>query len=59
MIPAALFAEKNRAAEWQQYFGENSEPVADAGAYQPFVEVRGSQASSSCRARRLKGMRDR
>jgi hypothetical protein len=40
MIPAALFAEKNTAAEWQQYFGENSKPVADVGAYPPFAEVR-------------------
>lgn len=40
MIPAALFAEKNPAAEWQQYFGENTETVADAGAYPPFAEVR-------------------
>jgi hypothetical protein len=40
MLPAALFAEKNPAAEWQQYFGENSEPVPDAGAYPPFAEVR-------------------
>ena len=40
MIPAALFAEKNPAAEWQQYFGENSQPVADAGAYPPFAEIR-------------------
>jgi hypothetical protein len=40
MISAALFAEKNPAAEWQQYFGENSEPVPDAGAYPPFAEVR-------------------
>jgi uncharacterized damage-inducible protein DinB len=40
MIPAALFGEKNPAAEWQQYFGENSEPVADTGAYPPFAEVR-------------------
>ena len=40
MIPTALFAEKNPAAEWQQYFGENSEPVADARAYPPFAEVR-------------------
>src|SRR5258708_10806403 len=39
-IPAALFAEKNSAADWQQYFGENSEPVADARAYPPFAEVR-------------------
>ena len=40
MIPAAFFAEKNPAAEWQQYFGENSEPVADPSAYPPFAEVR-------------------
>jgi hypothetical protein len=40
MIPAALFGDKNPVAEWQKYFGENSEPVADAGAYPPFVEVR-------------------
>ena len=40
IIPAALFAEENPAAEWQQYFGENSEPVADARAYPPFAEVR-------------------
>jgi len=40
IIPAALFAEKNPAAEWQQYFGENSQPVADARAYPLFAEVR-------------------
>ncbi len=40
MIPAALFGEKNPVAEWQQYFGENSVTVADAGAYPPFAEVR-------------------
>jgi uncharacterized damage-inducible protein DinB len=40
MIPAVLFGEKNPAAEWHQYFGENSEPVADSGAYPPFAEVR-------------------
>src|SRR6202051_3549302 len=39
-IPAAHFAEKNPAAELQQYFCENSEPVADARAYPPFAEVR-------------------
>lgn len=39
-IQAILFGDKNPAAEWQQYFGENSEPVADARAYPPFVEVR-------------------
>ncbi|WP_035358065.1 DinB family protein [Edaphobacter aggregans] len=39
-IPAILFGEKNPAAEWQQHFGENSEPVADASAYPPFAEVR-------------------
>jgi uncharacterized damage-inducible protein DinB len=40
MIPAVLFGENNPAADWQQYFGENSEPVADAKAYPPFSEVR-------------------
>jgi uncharacterized damage-inducible protein DinB len=40
MIPAALFAEKNPAAEWQQYFGEGSEAVADARAYPPLDKVR-------------------
>src|ERR1700756_1017487 len=39
-IPAILFGEKNPAGEWQQCFGENSEPVADASAYPPFSEVR-------------------
>src|ERR1700732_403361 len=40
MIPVVFFGDKNPAAEWQQYFGENSEPVADASAYPPFAEVR-------------------
>jgi uncharacterized damage-inducible protein DinB len=39
-IPAILFGEKNPAVEWQQYFGENSEPFADVTAYPPFAEVR-------------------
>jgi uncharacterized damage-inducible protein DinB len=39
-IPAILFGDKNPAAEWQQYFGEGTEPVADASAYPPFAEVR-------------------
>jgi uncharacterized damage-inducible protein DinB len=40
MIPGVLFGEKNPVAEWQKYFGESSEPVANAGAYPPFAEVR-------------------
>jgi hypothetical protein len=40
MIPAVIFGGKNPAGEWQQYFGESSEPVGDAGAYPPFAEVR-------------------
>jgi uncharacterized damage-inducible protein DinB len=40
MIPAVFFGDKNPAAEWQHYFGENSEPVADPSAYPPFAEVR-------------------
>ena len=39
-IPAVLYGEENRAAEWQKYFGEHSQPVNDAGAYPPFVAVR-------------------
>ena len=40
MIPMVLYGEKNPVAEWQNYFGENSEPIADAGAYPSFVAVR-------------------
>jgi hypothetical protein len=40
MIPAVFFGEENPAAAWHQYFGENSEPVADSDAYPPFAEVR-------------------
>jgi len=40
MIPAVFFGAKNPAAEWQQYFGENSEPVSDPSAYPPLTEVR-------------------
>jgi hypothetical protein len=40
MIPGVLFGDKNPVAEWQQYFGENSEPVDNASAYPPFAEVR-------------------
>jgi len=40
MIPVVFFGDKNPAAEWRQYFGESSEPVADASAYPPFAEVR-------------------
>ena len=40
MIPGVLFGDKNPVAEWQQHFGENSEPVDNAGAYPPLREVR-------------------
>jgi uncharacterized damage-inducible protein DinB len=40
MIPSVLFGDKNPAAEWQEYFGEHSEPVADASAYPSFATVR-------------------
>jgi DinB superfamily len=52
MIPSALFAEENPVAEWQQYFGENSEAVADARAYPPFAQVR--QKYLELRERNLK-----
>ena len=40
MIPSALFGDQNPVAHWQKHFGEASEPVADAGAYPSFAEVR-------------------
>jgi hypothetical protein len=40
MIPGVLFGDQNPVAEWQKYFGENTEPVDNAGAYPPFTEVR-------------------
>jgi DinB superfamily len=40
LIPAIFFGDKNPVAEWQKYFGETSEPVADASAYPPFAEIR-------------------
>ena len=39
-IPAILTGEPNPAAAWQKYFGQNTEPVDDPGAYPPFAEVR-------------------
>ena len=47
MIPEILFGEKNPAAEWQPFFGENSKPVADASVYPPFAELR--RPLSRCR----------
>lgn len=40
MISEVLFGEENPVAEWQQYFGESSEAVADPNAYPPFAVVR-------------------
>ena len=40
MIPAVLFGDKNPVAEWQNYFGQNTQPVNDPSAYPPFAEVR-------------------
>jgi len=39
-IPAVLFGEANAAADWEQHFGQGTEPVANASAYPPFAEVR-------------------
>jgi hypothetical protein len=39
-IPEILFGDKNPAAKWQHYFGDGSEPVADASLYPPFAEIR-------------------
>ncbi len=40
MIPMVLYGDAHPVGEWQKYFGENSEPVADAGAYPSFAAVR-------------------
>ena len=40
MIPEVLLGDTNPVAEWQKYFGEHSEAVANASAYPPFAEVR-------------------
>jgi len=40
MIPTVLFGNPNPVAEWQKYFGENSEPDGNANAYPTFAEVR-------------------
>src|SRR5260370_12106194 len=40
MIPGVLFGDKNPVADWQKYFGENSEPVDSPDAYPSFAEVR-------------------
>lgn len=40
IVPGVLFGEEHPVAEWQKYFGENSEPVDNAAAYPPFSEVR-------------------
>src|SRR5437667_7979267 len=40
MIPEVLFGERSPVAEWQEYFGEHSEPLADSNAYPPFPVVR-------------------
>jgi uncharacterized damage-inducible protein DinB len=52
MIPAALYGEENPVAHWQPLFGENSEPVANAGAYPSFEEIHSRY--SELRARNLK-----
>jgi hypothetical protein len=40
MIPMVLYGDKNPVAEWQKYFGENSKPTADVGAYPSFAVIR-------------------
>ena len=39
-IPAVLFGEENPVAGWYKHFGENSEPVDNAGVYPSFAEIR-------------------
>ena len=46
MVPTVLFGEPNPVAEWQKYFGEHTEPVANASAYPAFDEVRAARWGS-------------
>ena len=39
-IPAVLFGAENPVAGWYKHFGENSEPVDNAGVYPSFSEIR-------------------
>lgn len=40
LIPSVLFGEENAAGQWGHLFGEHTQPVADAGLYPSFAEVR-------------------
>ena len=40
LIPVVLYGDAHPVGEWQKYFGENTEPVADSSAYPPFATVR-------------------
>jgi uncharacterized damage-inducible protein DinB len=40
LIPGVLFGEENPVADWQKYFGENTEAQSSPEAYPPFAEVR-------------------
>jgi hypothetical protein len=46
-VPTVLFGEPNPVAEWQKYFGEHTEPVANASAYPAFDEVRAARWARS------------
>jgi hypothetical protein len=39
-IPAILYGEPNPVAAWHSYFGEGSQPIADAATYPSFDTVR-------------------
>jgi len=39
-IPEVLFGETNPLEQWQQYFGNGTEPIADTSKYPPLSEVR-------------------
>ena len=40
VIPDILFGETNPVSQWQQYFGNGTEPVADTSKYPPLSEIR-------------------
>jgi len=40
MIPAVIFGDQNAVADWEEPFGEGSQPVGNAAAYPSLTEVR-------------------
>jgi hypothetical protein len=51
-VPQVLYGEPNPVGEWQRYFGQDSQPTADASTYPGFTEIRAKY--SELRAQNLR-----